>query len=223
MSTNVRGNGYLIGGLLIAAGFACALAVNHFWPQSSGDRTPQSLLGAVVPRPAVAGNRLSGIKDTAELASEVTSADPLTQLNNHPGRVAALSELGQFAEGDPAFTLTINAPNIDVALDSLKQIYAAMPDSDAQALDFAVRFLAVTRLKGSDFTAYGQDPTAIPDTALFQHILPTINGRTPMQVIVEARREQERLAQARQGVPVDPFDRIEMERRGQPPGMSIPR
>ncbi|KLB23470.1 hypothetical protein SM77512_22025, partial [Xanthomonas hortorum pv. gardneri] len=83
--------------------------------------------------------------------------------------------------------------------------------------------LAVTRLKGTDFTAYGQDPTAIPDTALFQHILPTINGRTPMQVIVEARKEQERLAQAREAIPVDPFDRIEMERRGQPPGMSIPR
>lgn len=223
MSTHTWNRGYVIGGLLVVAGLAGALAVNHFRPPVSTERTPQSLLSAAVPKPAVAVNRLSTIKDTAELASEVTSLDPLTQLNNHPGRVAALSELGRFAEGDPAFTLTINAPNIDVALDSLKQIYAALPENDAQALDFAVRFLAVTRLKGADFTAYGQDPTAIPDTALFQHILPTINGRTPMQVIVEARKEQERLAQAREAIPVDPFDRIEMERRGQPPGMSIPR
>ena len=216
-------HGYLIGGLLIAVGFAGAVAVNKLLPSGDADRTPQSLLSKTTARPAVAVNRLSGMSGTGEQALDVVSANPLDQLASHPGRVAALSEMGQCADGDPAFTLTINAPNIDVALDSLRQIYAAMPEADAQALDFAVRFLAVTRLKGSDFTAFGQDPTSIPDSALFQHILPTINGRTPMQVIVEARQEQERLKQARQEIPVDPFDRIEMERRGQPPGMSIPR
>ncbi|MFA3864191.1 hypothetical protein P2B13_16390 [Xanthomonas perforans] len=222
MSTMTWNRGYIIG-LVAFVGLAGTLAVHQSLSSNSEGHSPQNLLSRLAPRSAVAVNRLSNIKDTAGLASEVTSIDPLTQLNNHPGRVAALSELGQFAEGDPTFTLTINAPNIDVALDSLKQIYAALPANDAEALDFAVRFLAVTRLKGTDFTAYGQDPTAIPDTALFQHILPTINGRTPMQVIVEARKEQERLAQAREAIPVDPFDRIEMERRGQPPGMSIPR
>lgn len=222
MKTDLSQHFYLIGGLLIAVGFA-GVAVNKLGQPGEVRRTPQSLLSGAPAKPNVEVNRLSGINGTADQAEQVTSIDPLTQLNSHPGRVAALSEMGQFVEGDPAFTLTINAPNIDIALDSLKRVYAALPEPDAQALDFAVRFLAVTRLKGSDFTAYGQDPTAIPDTALFQHILPAINGRTPMQVIVEARREQERLQQARQEIPVDPFDRIEMERRGQPPGMSIPR
>lgn len=215
-------NGYVVGVIMIAIGFGCAVLVNHL-RQGEPDNSPQALLHGTAAKPVVAVNRLSGITTTAARAIEVVSANPLEQLNDHPGRAAALSEMGEFASSDPVFTLTISAPNIDIALDSLKRIYAELPERDAQALDFAVRFLAVTRLKGSDFTAFGEDPTSIPDAALFKHILPVIDGRTPMQVIVDARQEQERLKKAREEIPVDPFDRIEMERRGQPPGMSIPR
>ncbi|QRD62711.1 hypothetical protein [Xanthomonas citri] len=170
-------------------------------------------------------NRLSHL-DSAAAAEQVVNFNPLTNpaADAETVSAASLAELGEFASANPVFTLKIRAPDIDVAMSSLQQIYGQLEPSDAQALDFAVRFLAVTKLKGSEFAAYGQDPSAIPDAALFRHILPLIDGRTPMQVMVAARAEQVRLSEYRKQVPADPFDRMEMERQGQDPvpGMTIP-
>ena len=206
----------------VAAGLGVALLTTDR-PQAPANA--QALLDKAQPsRQADPVNRLSGTApEAAHRAQQMVESRVLDQVDT--SGAAVLSELGQFAPASPVFTLKIQAPNIDVALSSLQEIYAQLEPNDAQALDFAVRFLAVTRLRGGDFAIYGEDPAAIPDNALFQHILPIIDGRTPMQVMIDARNEQEKLRQARAEVPVDPFDRIEMERRnqGQLPGMSIPR
>lgn len=169
--------------------------------------------------------RLSN-RDISEAALKVAVLDPLANLDDNVGVVSSLAEMGDtgaFINTDPAFTVRIDAPDIDIAMASLASAYSVISERDAAALDFAVRFLAVTKLKGSDFAAYGQDPSAIPDAALFKHILPLINGKTPMQIMIVARNEQERIAKEQEAIPADPFDRIEMQRSGQMPGITIPR
>lgn len=210
-------------GAVLAAALVIAFAgYSRITGHESGRTGPQALVDQSKAEAHRSVNRLSRL-DGSDRAMEVVSYNPLAQLGGTDSASATLAELGQFSPADPAFRLQIQAPDIDVALSSLQQIYAQLDTDDAQALDFAVRFLAVTQLKGADFAAYGQDPSAIPDSALFKHILPLIDGKTPMQVMVSARAEQVRLDRARQQVPVDPFDRIEMERKGQLPGMTIPR
>ncbi|MCW0399250.1 hypothetical protein NB700_001806 [Xanthomonas sacchari] len=211
----------LVGGALCASAIGLVLAYQQM--AGTGLRTPQSLIGQSEVDGSRTVNRLSHL-DSADAAEQVVNFNPLTNPGHSEPGAAALAELGQYTSNDPVFTLRIRAPDIDVAMNSLQQIYAQLNTNDAQALDFAVRFLAVTKLKGSDFAAYGQDPSAIPDNALFRHILPLIDGQTPMQVMVAARAEQVRLGEYRKQVPADPFDRMEMERQGQDPvpGMTIP-
>nr|WP_312130747.1 hypothetical protein [Stenotrophomonas pavanii] len=216
----------LLGGALLAvAGFVAAIGYQKIGGTGTSPRTPQSLVTSGSSNRSHTVNRLSNLNSASD-AEHVVSYNPLTnqERSEATANAATLAELGQFASANPVFVLRIRAPDIDVAMNSLQQIYAQLEPTDAEALDFAVRFLAVTKLKGSDFTAYGQDPTAIPDSALFKHILPLIDGQTPMQVMVTARAEQERLSAYRRQVPADPFDRIEMQRQGKDPvpGMTIP-
>lgn len=216
---------------LIVAGAVAALAGSYGVTLAYKSLGQSSSTAAKTPQAIVESSRAGGHdlvvrlsnRDISDAALKVASLDPLADLDDQVSVASSLAEMGQFAPADPAFTFKILAPDIDTAMQSLQEAYTELAPNDAQALDFAVRFLAVTKLKGSDFAAYGQDPTAIPDSALFKHILPLINGRTPMQIMVTARNEQIRIDEQRQEMPADPFDRIEMQRSGQMPGMTFPR
>lgn len=211
--------------LLLTAGFGIAVGIKHVEDKggASGRHAgPQAIIDGGQAKPPVMVTHLN-VAGGADQAREIVGYNPLDRLDEQAIPGAALAGLGEFAQADPVFTLKIQAPDIDVALSSLRKIYSQIKPSDAQALDFAVRFLAVTKLKGSEFAAYGQDPSAIPDQALYKHILPLIDGKTPMEVMVAARNEQLRLKEARKKIPVDPFDRMELERQGQLPGITLPR
>jgi len=185
-----RNRGWLLGGAGLVAVAACAAIA--LWPSPA----PVAVSSAAPERPIRETPWPAEHTDVqVDLASGLRLASPAVIEASERDIDATVSsaDLNQ-----PGLAIRIDGSSVDTMVDSINQITAALPDSQAKAFQKAVRLIMVANLPIEQMRAQHILPETVPQEKLIAGARRDLSGRNALEVlqIAQAKLDSYRSKQA---------------------------